>query len=169
MKKPPAAKKRRTDTDVDHDLAGLAAHVAERTPEPKAAKKPKATYRRFDETKQREYIRQITENKLGRIAAARAVGVDASTARRHVAADKKFAEAVSLAEMAAEGEKIEDVEDALYQAAIGGNVTAIQVFLYNRAADRWSDRRNLQLHMPPDEAARKLAAILSIGTADLPT
>ncbi len=54
---------------------------------------------------------------------------------------KGFAEAVSEAESDAIGK----VENALFEAAISGNVTAIQVYLYNRAPKRWTDKRNIRL------------------------
>ena len=40
------------------------------------------------------------------------------------------------------------VEDALFDAAESGNVTAIQVYLYNRVPERWSDKRNVQMTGP---------------------
>ena len=51
-----------------------------------------------------------------------------------------FAEEVSRAEMLAN----EEVENALYTAAVSGNVTACQVWLYNRLPDAWADRRNIK-------------------------
>jgi hypothetical protein len=56
--------------------------------------------------------------------------------KRYVA----FAKEVSQAEMLADDE----VENALYTAAVSGNVTACQVWLYNRRPDAWADRRNLK-------------------------
>jgi ribosomal protein S18 acetylase RimI-like enzyme len=38
-------------------------------------------------------------------------------------------------------DSVEMVEDALFKAAIGGNVTACQVWLYNRAPEQWRDMR----------------------------
>jgi len=122
----------------------------------------------FDAIKKAAYIKAILEDKLGRCAAAKKVGVDPWTVTRHTKQDKVFATAVSEAEMQVEGEDIEDVERALVNAAKGGNVTAIQVYLYNRAPDRWQDRRNLNVQLPPDEARRKLAAILGMSTDDIP-
>ena len=49
--------------------------------------------------------------------------------------DKGFADAISEAEGDAHGK----VENALFEAAISGNVTAIQVYLYNRDPKRWTD------------------------------
>jgi hypothetical protein len=39
----------------------------------------------------------------------------------------------------AEREACGHVEDALYQAAVGGNVRACETWLYNRAPDRWRE------------------------------
>ena len=55
--------------------------------------------------------------------------------------DNGFAEAVSEAESDAIGK----VENALFEAAISGNVMAIQVYLYNRDPKRWTDKRNIRL------------------------
>jgi len=55
--------------------------------------------------------------------------------------DNGFAEAVSEAESDAIGK----VENALFEAATSGNVTAMQVYLYNRDPKRWSDKRNIRL------------------------
>lgn len=52
--------------------------------------------------------------------------------------DIKFAESVTEAELDAN----EAVEDALFKAAtVDRNVTAIQVWLYNRCPDEWADKR----------------------------
>lgn len=39
--------------------------------------------------------------------------------------------------------RIQAVEDALFESAIGGNVTAQLAFLFNRAPERWADKRAL--------------------------
>lgn len=113
----------------------------------KDPRKPKpggkgSTKPRFDEVKQRAYLEKLRVDRLGRLNAAKEVGVDPTTVRRRIAADSDFANAVSEAEMIAESEKTEEVEDSLFQAATGGNVTACQVWLYNRAPTRWRDKRN---------------------------
>ena len=55
--------------------------------------------------------------------------------------DNGFAEAVSEAESDAIGK----VENALFEAATSGNVTAMQVYLYNRDPERWADRRSVRM------------------------
>lgn len=37
------------------------------------------------------------------------------------------------------------VEDALFQAAVSGNVTACLAFLYSRDPENWSDRRRMEM------------------------
>jgi hypothetical protein len=75
--------------------------------------------------------------------------------RRHRNADPEFAAAEQEAEMDA----TENIEDALYRAAIGGNVTAMQVWLYNRCPDRWRDRRNLGKLTDPTQRAVALGGV----------
>ena len=45
----------------------------------------------------------------------------------------------------AESDAIGKVENALFEAATSGNVTAMQVYLYNRDPKRWTDKRNTRL------------------------
>ena len=65
------------------------------------------------------------------------MGVTLRTVEKHVKRFPTFAEAIDLAEMEANSA----IENALYVAAKWGNVVAIQVWLYNRMPERWSDRR----------------------------
>jgi hypothetical protein len=65
-------------------------------------------------------------------------------------------------------DSIELVEDALFQAAISGNVTACQVWLYNRSPDQWRDMRARDALAPGysgavtvDDEIRSLVAALS--------
>ena len=95
---------------------------------------------KFDYIKKAEYLEHI-RNGHTRGYAATLVGIHRSTIVDHMKADSSFAEAVS----SAEGDAIGKIENALFEAATSGNVTAIQVYLYNRDKKRWSDRRNIQL------------------------
>ena len=95
---------------------------------------------KFDSIKKAKYLDNIS-NGHTRGYAATLVGIHRQTVAAHMKADKEFAEAIS----GAEGDAIAKVENALYEAATSGNVTAIQVFLYNRDPKRWSDKRNIQL------------------------
>lgn len=94
------------------------------------------------------YVRLLRAGWL-RGAAAREVGVDRTTIWRWRKADPEFDRACQEAEAAA----VEAVEDALYRAALDGNVTAIQVILYNRAPERWADRRAQAAQPAPVVAA----------------
>ena len=95
---------------------------------------------KFDAEKKKAYL-ELLRNGGRRMASARAVGVNPRTVENHIKKDKKFAAELSRAEIEAN----QQVEDALYQAALSGNVTAIQVWLYNRDPDNWQDKRNNEL------------------------
>lgn len=92
---------------------------------------------RLNERRRQAYLGFLAGG-LRRGAAAAAAGVSRMQITRYMATNEEFAKAVDEAEMSA----CEPVENALYKSAIGGNVIAAQVWLYNRAPGRWSDRRN---------------------------
>ena len=96
---------------------------------------------KFDATKKEGYLDALRQGAR-RGAAAEAVGVTRQTVHNHLKAHPEFAEEVSRAEMEAN----DLVVDALFQAAISGNVVAIQVWLYNRVPEEWADKRNLRLN-----------------------
>lgn len=89
--------------------------------------------------RRREAFLALLRDGARRGAAADQVGVTRQTVRMAYQADPDFRAAVDQAEMDAN----EPVEDALYQAAIAGNVRAIEVWLYNRTGERWKDQRNV--------------------------
>ncbi|MDY0339893.1 MAG: hypothetical protein RBS17_01595 [Coriobacteriia bacterium] len=93
--------------------------------------------------KKEAYLEAIRKGAL-KGAAAEAIGVTRGTICAHVRSDPEFARAIEEAEMSL----VQVVEDALYKAAVEGNVTAQQVILYNRAPDRWRDRRNVSVTGP---------------------
>lgn len=95
---------------------------------------------KFDTIKKAKYIEYIA-NGHTRGYAATLAGVHRATVSIHIKKDKEFRDAVSQAEIDAIGK----VENALFEAATRGNVTAQQVFLYNRDPERWKDRRNIRL------------------------
>lgn len=92
---------------------------------------------KFTDEKKAEYIRLLSEGGR-RHASAKAVGVTPPTVNAHMKDSPDFAMAVANAEIEAN----EIVENALFTQATKGNVTAIQVWLYNRANDRWVDKRH---------------------------
>jgi len=95
---------------------------------------------KFDSIKKDEYLALLRQGHTRGLAAS-LVGIHRATVSIHMKKDRGFAEAVSEAESDAIGK----VENALFEAATSGNVTAIQVYLYNRDPKRWTDRRNIRL------------------------
>ena len=122
---------------------------------------------KFDDIKKKGYLENIS-NGHTRGYSATLIGIHRSTIVNHMKKDKAFAEAVSEAERDAIGK----IENALFEAANSGNVTAIQVFLYNRDPKRWSDKRNIQLSgkdgepikVELDGRARLLSALARLAT-----
>jgi hypothetical protein len=95
---------------------------------------------KFDSIKKDEYLALLRQGHTRGLAAS-LVGIHRATVSIHMNKDRGFAEAVSEAESDAIGK----VENALFEAAISGNVTAIQVYLYNRNPERWADKRSVRL------------------------
>ncbi|MBT9145814.1 MAG: hypothetical protein DDT42_01691 [candidate division WS2 bacterium] len=95
---------------------------------------------KFNKVKKKKLL-ELLKSGLRRGAAAKQVGVTPQIVNYHRRNDEEFSRLVDEAEMEAN----EPVEDALYQAALSGNIIAIQVWLYNRDPDRWSDRRSVRL------------------------
>jgi hypothetical protein len=103
----------------------------------KARQRRPSRIAKFDTNKRDAYLEKLRQG-LRRGAAAEAVGVHRSTVGNAMRDDPDFAAAVSEAELDA----CELVEDALFKAATQDrNVTAIQVWLYNRRPARWKDMR----------------------------
>ena len=106
----------------------------------KSGKAGEAHRNKFDSIKKDEYLALLRQGHTRGLAASLA-GIHRATASIHMKKDTGFSEAVSEAESDAIGK----VENALFEAAISGNVTAIQVYLYNRNPERWTDRRSVRL------------------------
>lgn len=106
-----------------------------------ANKSNNRTSKKKKESKVRKdaYLKALSEGVL-RGAASQAAGVSRITIWEWRRKDAEFNAACEAAELSA----VDAVEDALFQTALGGNVTAQQVWLYNRAPDRWADRRNVR-------------------------
>ena len=100
---------------------------------------------KFTAYKKAAYLEALREGSR-RGAAAESVGVTRQCVRLHMNKDPAFLDATEQAEMDAN----ELVEGALFKAAVGGNVTACQVWLYNRMPERWADRRNVRIGGEPD-------------------
>lgn len=104
---------------------------------------------KFGTIKKERYLKLLREGGR-RGASAKTIGIHRETVRAHMKADKDFAKAVNQAETEAH----ELIEDALFQAALAGNVTAQQVYLYNRMPDKWADRRRLEHTGKPGEPVK---------------
>jgi hypothetical protein len=122
------------------------------------------TFDRFDERRREKYLSLLRKGKH-RLTAARACDVSRELVRLYRNANPSFAEE----ESAAEEEAGDAVEDALFEAARDGNVTAIQVYLYNRRPARWKDQRNLKVFVGDDDLdsaiERELARVARGGQA----
>lgn len=107
------------------------------------APKAKRRYVHLTAERKEKFVQLISEG-VGRIAAARAIGVNISTVERHMHKDPAFAEAVRRAETEAD----EKVENALFQAAISGNVSAIELWLTRRLPDKWGEQKRVVVSGP---------------------
>jgi len=92
---------------------------------------------KFDDIKKAKYLGALRQG-LRRGAAARAAGISRETVRSLVKNDKDFARQ----QEEAEADACDIIEDALFQKAKSGNVTACIYWLQNRSPDRWQDKRN---------------------------
>ena len=92
---------------------------------------------KFDKYLQDAFCDLLKEG-VGRTAACKKLNIARSTFNRCLNSNQKFNEAVHAAEMDAN----EVIEMALFSTAKKGNVTAQQVWLYNRSPERWQDQRN---------------------------
>lgn len=113
---------------------------------------------KFDNIKKDEYLALLREGHTRGLAAS-LVGVHRATVSIHMKKDRRFAKAVSEAESDAVGK----IENALFEAAKSGNVTAIQVYLYNRDSERWSDRRSIRLGGESDKPIKTETTIYVVS------
>jgi hypothetical protein len=95
---------------------------------------------KFDAARKEAFL-DLLRKGVRRGAACRKVGIARQTFDNHVNKSKSFKADVMQAEMDAN----ELVETALFRNAIDGNVTAQQVWLYNRVPETWQDKRNLTI------------------------
>ena len=100
---------------------------------------------KFTAKKKKQFLKLVKEEGMKRTNAIQEVGISRATLAAHLQVESDFKEALEQAEMDQEKNHNEKVEDALFDAAESGNVTAIQVYLYNRVPERWADKRNIQL------------------------
>lgn len=95
---------------------------------------------KFDAIRKEEFLALLAKG-IRPANAAKKVGIDRRTYQYHRVKYPKFAEACVRAEMDAN----ELVEQSLFNAALKGNVTAQQVWLYNRDPEHWQDKRNIAI------------------------
>src|SRR5574344_2031628 len=102
--------------------------------------KPRPYREKFDAAR-RELFLDLLRKGIRRTQACKKAGISRPTFNKCMNNNKKFAAEVAQAETDAN----ELVEQAMFNSALKGNVTAQQVWLYNRDPERWSDKRNSQL------------------------
>lgn len=103
-------------------------------------KKPivrKRGYVKFTEVRRKEFLRLLREDGKRRMMALQEIGVGKHAYESYLYDHPEFRDEIDQAEMDA----CEQVEYALFQKALKGDVIAIQVWLYNRKPAEWSDRR----------------------------
>ena len=95
---------------------------------------------KFDADRRAAFLDYLRKG-IRRSHACTKVGISRVTFNKWFKDNKKFAEEVLQAEMDAN----ELIEQALFKTALKGNVTAQQVWLYNRNPGSWQDMRNIKL------------------------
>lgn len=116
------------------------------------------TARVFDEKKRMLFLAKLAVG-VPISTAAHEVGVSRQTIYEYASSHEDFQEL-----MADAGDLYMDqMESALFAKALSGDVIALQVVLYNRRPNRWSDRRKGAVISPDavDEEIKKLEARLS--------
>lgn len=106
---------------------------------PGPAAKPRR-FIKFNATARAAYLKAI-EDGCSMTEAAAAIGLDRTTVWAYRKQHPEFEEQIFEAERAS----VAVVESALFEQCRKGNVRAIEFYLCNRAPERWSDRRNVEL------------------------
>lgn len=101
------------------------------------------TFGKFGDKERAAYL-ELRANGVGKLMAAKGVGVSDETVRQYA---KEFSEWDDL-DRTSSSQANEQVVNAMFQTALKGNVTAQQVWLYNRAPDEWKDRRKPDAPVP---------------------
>jgi hypothetical protein len=91
---------------------------------------------KFGTPTREKYLEQLRQG-VRRLPAARNVGVSEELVRLY----RKAFPAFAVEEKSAEEESLDEVENAMHQAAISGNVRAGEFILCNRRPKRWQARR----------------------------
>ena len=102
--------------------------------------KPRPYREKFDAAR-REIFLDLLRKGVRRTQACKKAGISRPTFNKYMNNNKKFAAEVAQAETDAN----ELVEQAMFSSALKGNVTAQQVWLYNRDPEHWQDKRNIAI------------------------
>lgn len=102
--------------------------------------KPRPHREKFDAAR-REIFLDLLRKGIRRTQACKKAGISRPTFNKYMNNNKKFAAEVAQAETDAN----ELVEQAMFSSALKGNVTAQQVWLYNRDPEHWQDKRNIAI------------------------
>ena len=95
---------------------------------------------KFDAARKEAFLDLIRKG-VRRGAACRKVAITRATLSNHLNKSEQFRAQILQAEMDAN----ELVETAMFRQALDGNVTAQQVWLYNRDPEHWQDKRNIAI------------------------
>ncbi len=96
------------------------------------------TFDKFDQQRQEKYL-ALVRGGMRRGPAADAVGVSRCLLWQYRKVNAEFVEAEVQAEMDA----CDIIEDALFNEAKEGNVRACETWLFNRSSDRWADKKQV--------------------------
>lgn len=108
---------------------------------------------RFDEVRRQTYL-QLIRQGYRRVKSAELVGVSYRCVVDRMRTDEDFHNALLEAEEA----RIDEVEEALFESAISGNVTAQQVVLFNRRPDQWANASAVHVRRELERAAAEKEA-----------
>lgn len=132
---------------------------------------PKSRQSKFGKDKKVRLL-ELLELGYKRGVALVDVGISRQTLQTHMLTDPEFKAQVEQAELDA----CEHIENAVYQMALGGNLNAAQMWLYNRSPQRWKDRKQvegtapLQVNIQVNEVGKVVTEVpLLEAPSDVPT
>jgi hypothetical protein len=94
----------------------------------------------FDDLVERDLFVELVADGCNEISAGFEVGWTPARTARNLA-DPAFREIVETAKLRADG----SIERALFKLAKGGNLGAMQMWLYNRQPERWKDVKRIEV------------------------
>lgn len=106
-------------------------------------------------------IEALASKGLNEEQIASAMGISYSTLRRHKASNEQFQAALKKGKALG----ISDVSSALYNAAVGGNVTAMIFYLKNRSPDSWRDKPDAT---NDDDPPPSVQVVINVNDASIP-